>query len=283
MNGRIVVIAAVCMSVPTLTFAQSSPQRSDYGTLPPVKRSTPETAAPMKRSWQPVSVASVLQNRAANTTAAAARLEPAAAPTAPRAVTAYLKLRGGVDLARTEVGGQSGNETGAVYGMSFGADVPISRRGFIGAFAGIDGSTTGSETMTILPRMDSTILEVTATEDQGRDIEIGLRGGMYVTETISVFAFGALSTLKLDLETTDVVVTPADPTDPTSEEIREDAFTTSFSEYLTGWRAGVGAEMAIRERIFGHTSYRYTDYGESDALLQSRTRHQLISGVGLRF
>lgn len=57
------------------------------------------------------------------------------------------------------------------------------------------------------------------------------------------------------------------------------------TETVTGWTAGIGADHAFSNRVFGRIEYRYTDFGdvEDDGVKAELTQQSVWLGLGMKF
>ncbi|UDF02730.1 outer membrane protein [Asticcacaulis sp. AND118] len=57
------------------------------------------------------------------------------------------------------------------------------------------------------------------------------------------------------------------------------------TETVAGWTAGIGADHAFSDRVFGRVEYRYTDFGdvEDDGVKAELTQQSVWLGLGMKF
>ena len=175
---------------------------------------------------------------------------------------ARVEARIGVDDVVLKVQGDSGSKVGFSYGGEVGYDY-VTNSGFvIGAYAGIDGSTT--KDCTDVLGNDELCLKA------GRNITAGVRAGGVVRSGL-LYLKGGYSNGRASL-TYRSNPTPAN----------------NFSESgnLDGWHVGAGYELPISSNTYAKIEYVFTDYSTNDddygfdADLQ---RHQGLIGFGYRF
>lgn len=157
---------------------------------------------------------------------------------------------------------------GFLYGVGIGYDAAIGGA-LIGAEAEITDSTAKSD------RYDYTSDFGFGRVDQGRDIYVGLRGGILATPSTLVYVKGGYTNSKLNVL--------AGNTNNTTD--------TNFK--LDGWRLGAGAEHALSSNSYAKIEYRYSNYedarinypnGANSGRFDIDTdRHQIVASYGFRF
>jgi outer membrane immunogenic protein len=198
-----------------------------------------------------------------------AQASSAGAPEGPR-----VELRAGFDRVRLKASyddgvdavSGSGHEDGALYGGEFGYDRLVGPNVTLGAYAGVDFSTT--DICSEVFGNDEACL------DAGRNITIGARLGTPVSPNIFLYAKGGFSNGRVTA---------------TYEDF--DAILDSFKaqENRDGFHLGAGAEVRLASNVYGKVEYVYTDYDDfSDELDDvayglEPSRHQVLTGVGIRF
>lgn len=161
---------------------------------------------------------------------------------------------------------ESEGKSGVAYGGEIGWDVAISSIGFIGAYAGIEASST-KECAEVFGG-DEACLKA------GRNISAGLRGGFMIGQNAGVYAKGGYSNGRLR-------VTYEDPAFPADD--------FDLGDNLEGFHLGAGVEVGMSSGAYGKIEYVYTDYSDyeySDGTVGIRaglTRHQVLAGIGFRF
>jgi len=146
-----------------------------------------------------------------------------------------------------------------VYGGSIGADRDFGKL-VVGFEVGIDSSTgTGDGVIIVYP------IEISG----GRDILLAARLGYKVTPTWLIYGKGGYSFARFN------IISPPDPTAIDS---------TDLGSYLI---AG-GVEHIIKGNFYAKLEYRYSSYSPNGRVLGfnvegDAARHQLLTGVGIRF
>ncbi|WOI52351.1 outer membrane protein [Parvularcula sp. LCG005] len=185
-------------------------------------------------------------------------------PATPTQYGVHAEVRAGIDHPA------SGNVSDDILlGLGAGYDHDFGNF-FVGGYLGVDWS--GAE---------GALDEVTfadgggvfsGTDSLGREIELGLRLGMQATDDINVYGLVALTRLTRTLD--GVLETEID-------DVPVPIHTTIHHD---GWRLGAGSEINLFSDIFAKAEYRYTDYRDNDGtILTQNARHQVVTGVGLRF
>ena len=155
-------------------------------------------------------------------------------------------------------------------GSLIGADRVVAHLGggavFLGAYGAISfPGTKASDTATSSDGTTST--ERTVTLSEGRELDLGVRLG-WATDQVAVYGSAALLNARRETEITTRVSTNADaPTEATE----------SLETYRDGWRVGLGTEVSLPADLYLRAAYDYADLGEDE------TRHQIMTGLGLRF
>jgi outer membrane immunogenic protein len=158
---------------------------------------------------------------------------------------------------------------GATYGAGAGYDFAIG-----GATLGVEG-----EWMWTNADRDYTTTGFTnygvSSVDPGRDLYIGARVGVPVSDMVLLYAKGGYTNQRYRVTTTDNLTSA----------------TTRLG--LDGWRIGAGAQFALGKNVYVKAEYRYSKY--SDGTVDAPTgatpatfdlgasRNQIIGGVGFKF
>jgi outer membrane immunogenic protein len=201
----------------------------------------------------------------AATPAAAQELTPLGGP--------RIELRAGWDDAapivsytdETGTSRLSRAHSGLTYGTELGYDVLLPGSGFVGGYAGIEGSTN---------KTCSTLLTERECLGAGRNITAGVRVGFALPHNSKVYIKGGYSNGRVDYTYRDSAF-PADNAD--------------LSHNFDGFHVGGGAELGITSHVYTKLEYLYTHYNLADvssgALGASIDidRHQVVGGVGYRF
>lgn len=185
---------------------------------------------------------------------------PAYAQDAPVVGGLRVEARIGIDRAVVSIPGDSAGKTGFSYGAEVGYDADMN--GFtIGAYAGIDGSTTKECTEVL--GSDEACLKA------GRNFTAGARVGHVIDQGL-LYVKGGYSNGRATVAYRDFIV----PANNFSE-----------SENLDGFHVGVGYERNFSGNVYGKLEYVYTNYNTENGFGfdVDLHRHQGLVGVGVRF
>lgn len=168
------------------------------------------------------------------------------------------------------------DDSGIAYGAELGYDLQIGSGLVIGAYAGVDFSSSRA--------CNELIEDDLACADLNRTFTAGARVGVPIGQSALVYAKGGYSNGKFD------VAYDPDVTDNEDEEPGEIA---EFSKSRGGFHVGGGVEVNLTDLIYTKLEYVYTDYGKGSFLLGDEDgdpaldvgsdRHQVAVGIGLRF
>jgi outer membrane immunogenic protein len=161
-----------------------------------------------------------------------------------------VEVHGGWD--RVSNGGVE--EDGILYGIGAGYDVRVGENAFVGIDLSADLGTGDDCEEDVLVNGDEACVAVR------RDLAAGIRAGVNVTPTTSLYALAGYTNARFRLDYT------------TAANV-----TTRTSENLDGIRVGAGIQQAFGERIYGKIEYRYSNYEAGT------DRHNVLVGVGLTF
>jgi len=159
----------------------------------------------------------------------------------------------------------SGGRSGVAYGTELGYDVVFGNGGFVGAYAGVEDSTskacfTGITTRECL--------------EAGRNITAGLRVGYALPHNSMVYIKGGYSNGRIDYT------------------YRDSAFPTddfALGHNFDGFHVGAGGELGVTQHVYAKIEYLYTHYNllhvatATQGLSLDVDRHQVVGGVGYRF
>jgi outer membrane immunogenic protein len=177
--------------------------------------------------------------------ALAATATPAAAEGQFRA-----ELHAGWDRPQTD----DFKDSGILYGVGFGYDLNVGKKGFVGVDFSIDDSTMKEcETSSILAN-DELCLRA------GRDLAAGIRAGVNVGERGKLYALAGYTNARFRAAYT----TPA-------------GVTTRDSANFDGFRLGAGYQHDFGDKLYGKVEYRYSNYEGNIE------RHQALLGLGVKF
>ena len=188
----------------------------------------------------------------------------------------YVEVLGGYDIARPGSSTDIDNADDVdqtiddfAYGVGAGFDMAMG-----GAVVGVEGEWVKSEASTEYDTTGFTDFGV-GNVNAGRDLYLGLRGGVLATPSTLVYAKGGYTNAKMNVLATD-----------NTTDVDTDV-------NLDGWRVGAGVEQAVNENLFIKAEYRYSNYEkgefeapsglESDRFNVDLDRHQIMVGVGARF
>lgn len=182
----------------------------------------------------------------------------AAAFTAPAAAEAPAGVRieavAGIESATFDHFGSRNDvsESGAVYGLGVGYDIPLGPAVSLGLdLEGTDSGTGFRET--------STLFSTDLRTEFGRDLYAGGRVAVAVSDALNLYAKAGYTNLRIR----------SDFTSPTFAEI------TEHNE--GGVRAGAGAQIAVGGNAYVGAEYRFSSYN-ADLM-----RHQGVATLGFRF
>jgi outer membrane immunogenic protein len=184
--------------------------------------------------------------------AAAAALIPAAAAAqgreSPSFVGAHVEGVVGYDrIPSTEL-----NKSGLLYGLGAGYDF------------GIDTLRIGAEAETTM----STAKGCTTSSagrlcvDSKRDLYVGARVGAVLLPNLMIYAKGGYTNFRQ------------------SSSLKTDTSKVEGGANSGGYRLGAGMQLALSRNAFVKAEYRYSHYHEG---VVDYGRHQVVTGVGLRF
>ena len=163
-------------------------------------------------------------------------------------------LRAEVHAGWDHVSANDDGDSGIVYGVGLGYDLPVGDKMTIGLDLSADlSSMEECETGAIVAN-DVACIEA------GRDLAAAIRLGYKVSGTGTVYGLAGYSNARFRAEYT----TPA-------------GVTTRDSANFDGFRLGAGYQHAFGEKAYGKVEYRYSNY-ENDL-----SRHQVLLGVGVTF
>lgn len=180
--------------------------------------------------------------------AATASVVVAASPAAAQGFRA--EVHGGWDNASADEQGESG----IVYGIGLGYDLPVGEKVLVGVDLSADLSSVDECETSVLVANDRACL------DAGRDLAAALRLGYKVSDRGTLYALAGYTNARFKFEYT----TPAN-------------VTTRDGRNLDGFRLGAGYQHGFGEKAYGKVEYRYSNY-ENDV-----SRHQVLLGVGVNF
>lgn len=167
----------------------------------------------------------------------------------------------GWDRVVLNVGRDSAARSGVTYGGELGYDYQIGTGGVIGAYVGVDGSST-----------KECVSAGTVTEcvKLGRNFTAGVRAGGRIGVNSLAYIKGGYSNGRL-------AATYRDTAFPADNE--------SAGENMDGFHAGAGVQVGMRNGFYGKAEYTYTRYSTYDLGTDKfrMDRHRVVAGVGYRF
>ncbi len=169
----------------------------------------------------------------------------------------YVGVIAGYDHVILSDGGISESKDGLSYGGILGYDFRMGE-GVVGIEGEVAGSTTKQTVNDVLVAGDSASLKA------GRDLYIGVRGGLLVTPEALLYVKGGYANARAT----------GTYTSPTASG--------SVSDNIDGFRVGAGAEYAFG-KFRARLEYRYSDYSQIKYLGTptgvDAKRHQVMVGV----
>jgi outer membrane immunogenic protein len=162
-----------------------------------------------------------------------------------------IEVQGGYDAQTAS--GAGGSIKGASYGATLAFELPVDETIFVGAEVSLDNSTTDECAGA------RTALEPEVCVAYGRDFTVGLRGGVDLGKSSSIYATVGYTNLRASVATDDG--TTAD----------------KLSGNVEGVKLGVGYRQWFGKRAYGKLEYRYSN------LEAGLERHQGLVGVGYQF
>jgi outer membrane immunogenic protein len=157
-----------------------------------------------------------------------------------------------------------GGKDGVSYGGEVGYDLAVGQHITIGAYAGIEGSST--KDCTEVFGGDEACLKA------GRSITAGARLGFKVTEPLLMYLKAGYSNARLN-------VTYANGG---ANDFR-------LGRNFDGFHLGAGFEYAVTKHVYGKLDYTFTQYDDfnyaagGDSFSANVQRSQVTAGVGFRF
>jgi outer membrane immunogenic protein len=173
------------------------------------------------------------------------------------------------DAAIDNAGAVNSSINGATYGAGAGFDFPIG-----GAVAGVEGEWMWDDANRDYSTAGFTNYGVSRI-DPGRDLYIGARIGVPVSNVVLLYAKGGYTNQRYRVTTTDNLTSA----------------TSSLG--LDGWRIGAGAQFALGKNAYVKAEYRYSKYSDGtvaaptgatpSTLDLGANRSQIVGGVGFKF
>ena len=258
-------------------FTRSAPAER----TPTFARSPERAPAPARAEAPPPQLARAMPTLPTSTPRAAA---PPAAPASPARVAAPEPqgriMRGRVEavVGWDRLGGDAPVDA-AVYGVAAGADRMIGHLGGGALFFGPYGAVRFSQAETAMSDREettagtqTTVVETASAASEEREVELGLRLG-WATDRAALYASGGYVNARAGTATrrTVTVIDAATMTETTEETVE------TSTEHRDGWRLGAGTEVTVTGDFFWKADYGYTAFEEAE------DRHQVTTGVGLRF
>ena len=167
----------------------------------------------------------------------------------------------------------------ATVGVVVGADRRIAHLGggtvFLGPYGAARFSGAEQTSRAQTETTNGTVTTVTQTDAalrEEREIELGARLG-WATDRAALYASLGYVDARAEAETTVRVTTTDTAAMTTDEETESSAEAVSRD----GWRLGAGAEVTVVGDLYWKADYGYA------ALSEAADRHQVTTGVGLRF
>jgi len=176
---------------------------------------------------------------------------------APAKAFAGSRVEATIGLDQSSDDALSGGElTGLRAGGAAGYDVAIGKRVTIGVEGGIGWVIAGSAKIGPFPSTGSTTYKT----DAARDIDVSARIGYALSPKTLIFAKAGWADLRYDTHGSDG---------------RDYGPSTA-----NGLRVGAGIEQKLTKNVYAKAEYRLT---RTDDYLGHDDRHQLLTGIGVRF
>lgn len=193
----------------------------------------------------------------------------AAAPTRSGPMAAAHRTLRGVRVEARVGWDQSRNDGDSsdalLYGLGIGYDHEFGNS-FVGGYAAIDWSDARTQNTVLVAGTPSETHVVSV--DSGKDIELGIRAGYWLGDYVNVYGLLAHTRQSFDVFVDNQTA----------------ATTASRSVDQDGWRVGAGTEYHLPSGVYGKAEYRYSNYGDDPGVPGvDRDKHQLVTGVGIRF
>lgn len=183
---------------------------------------------------------------------AAAALIPAAAAAQSQATANFVGPHVEAVVGLDHIPSTELNKKGVLYGVGVGYDL------------GVDSLRLGAEA-----EATTSTASGCSTSSQGklcvnskRDLYLGARVGAQVSPNLLVYAKGGYTNFRQ------------------SSSLETTTGKTEGTGNSDGFRVGAGAELALSRNAFVKAEYRYSHYSEG---VVDYARHQIVTGVGLRF
>lgn len=176
-----------------------------------------------------------------------------------------IRVKAHYDDGVTAVSG-SDHKDGFLFGGELGYDKLVGPNVTLGAYAGVDFSS--------VKQCSSVFGNDKACVEAARNFTLGVRAATALSPTLSLYAKGGYSNGRVKARYRDF----ADSTN-----------NFSASENRGGFHLGAGLEARLAHNFYGKVEYDYTDYSNfhDDVAGVSygvdARRHQLLTGVGVRF
>ncbi|MFS2111970.1 outer membrane protein [Sphingomonas sp. Sphisp140] len=176
---------------------------------------------------------------------------------APAKAFAGPRVEATIGLDQSSDDALSGGElTGLRAGGAVGYDVAIGKRVTIGVEGGIGWVVAGSAKVGPFPGTGSTTFKT----DAARDIDVSARIGYALSPKTLIFAKAGWADLRYETHGSDG---------------RDYGPSTA-----NGLRVGAGIEQKLTKNVYAKAEYRLT---RTDDYLGHDDRHQLLTGIGVRF
>ena len=198
-------------------------------------------------------------------------------------VSGRVEVRVGYDEVRPKISVEDGAFSnnfgvhGIDYGAEAGADFRVAGPISLGAYAGLDKSSTDSCTHSIIPEFGT---DVGCAKAPGIQYTAGLRAGFDPGGGL-IYVKGGYSHAKFDVNYTCLTTCLA---------FDDDTLMLDRRKGVTGWHVGAGVELNVTQHVYVKAEYVHHQYKrihdaleETGAASANITREQILFGVGLRF
>lgn len=175
---------------------------------------------------------------------------PAQAFAGPRAEVTVGLDKSGADR------GLDNSVTGMRAGGAVGYDIAIGKRVTLGVEGGIGWMVAGNAKVGPFPPGDPNTYKYSA----GRDIDVSGRLGYALSPKTLIYGKAGWASQSYRVETTNG---------------------QSGDRKSDGLRLGAGLEQKLTSNVYAKAEYRYTSYSEIGN--HNKDRHQLLTGIGVRF
>lgn len=161
---------------------------------------------------------------------------------------------------------RSASKSGVVYGGEVGYDHSAGQMLVLGAYVGLEGSSTKS--------CGELYGEDRLCARAGRNITAGARIGAVVSDSLMLYGKGGYSNGRASIDYQDYELILAD---------------VDEGRNFDGFHLGAGVEAKVSGGLYGRLEYVYSNYGKTSVAVDDAvgslkpTRHQVVYAMGVRF